>query len=135
MLAALVLAPIVFGVGRFDWLPMLLLCAAVVGVSIVGDLTESLFKRHRGVKDSGIGQLTAVAVVRVNLVDVNENPRLPTLPSFTLDENVAGGTIVGTVVGTDPDSRDAGAPGRPAAPRLRRLARRWLRSRRLPCGP
>ncbi len=53
MLVGMVSAPWVFGFGRFDWLPMLLLCAAVIGVSIIGDLTESLFKRHRGVKDSG----------------------------------------------------------------------------------
>ena len=53
MLVAAVSAPWVFGFGRFDWLPLLLLCALVVGASIIGDLTESLFKRHRGVKDSG----------------------------------------------------------------------------------
>ncbi|MDP3294537.1 MAG: phosphatidate cytidylyltransferase [Nevskia sp.] len=46
-------APWVFGFGRFDWWKLLLLCVAVIGVSIIGDLTESLFKRHRGVKDSG----------------------------------------------------------------------------------
>lgn len=45
----------VIGVYWFDvrTAPFTALCAVVVIASIVGDLTESLFKRHAGLKDSG----------------------------------------------------------------------------------
>lgn len=36
-----------------NWLPFIGLCFAVVMFSVVGDLTESLFKRNAGLKDSG----------------------------------------------------------------------------------
>jgi phosphatidate cytidylyltransferase len=57
VLGGVVFGLVAAGVGSvwfgFDRIPFLLLCGAVVLASIVGDLTESMFKRFAGLKDSG----------------------------------------------------------------------------------
>jgi phosphatidate cytidylyltransferase len=53
VVASLIVAAI--GAVLLDWpaLPVMLLAAGAAAFSVVGDLTESLMKRHTGLKDSG----------------------------------------------------------------------------------
>jgi hypothetical protein len=54
------------------------------------------------VTDNGTGNLWSQATVTVNLLNVNENPVIAN-QSFNVLQNALNGTIVGTVIATDPD--------------------------------
>ena len=55
------------------------------------------------VTDNGIGNLSSQASITININDLNEVPEI-TAQSFNVDENSLIGTIVGTVLATDPDN-------------------------------
>ncbi|PPR24311.1 MAG: Serralysin C, partial [Alphaproteobacteria bacterium MarineAlpha10_Bin2] len=52
------------------------------------------------------GLLSDSAVVNIDLADINEVPRVGD-QGFSIDENTAAGTVVGTVAASDPDAGDA----------------------------
>jgi hypothetical protein len=55
------------------------------------------------VQDNGTGSLSSQATITVSLLDVNEAPVIAN-QAFSIDENSANGTLVGTVVASDPDA-------------------------------
>ncbi|WP_420631211.1 cadherin domain-containing protein [Candidatus Leptofilum sp.] len=59
------------------------------------------------VEITDMGMLTDTAVITINVQNVNEPPTLND-DSFSLPENSANGTAVGTVTASDPDAADAG---------------------------
>lgn len=55
------------------------------------------------VMDNGSPSLSDVATVTVHITDVNESP-VTGLQSLTIPEHLANGTVIGTVVASDPDA-------------------------------
>jgi hypothetical protein len=54
-------------------------------------------------QDNGTGSLSSQATITINITDQNESPIIAN-QSFTVNENAANGTFVGTVVANDPDA-------------------------------
>ncbi|MBL0135864.1 MAG: cadherin repeat domain-containing protein [Chitinophagaceae bacterium] len=55
------------------------------------------------VQDNGTGLLSSQATITINLTNVNESPIIAN-QAFSVSENTANGTSVGTVVASDPDA-------------------------------
>ncbi|MBK7028627.1 MAG: cadherin repeat domain-containing protein [Bacteroidales bacterium] len=55
------------------------------------------------VQDNGTGTLSSQATVTINLTNGNDAPVI-TNQAFSIAENSANGTNVGTVIATDPDA-------------------------------
>jgi hypothetical protein len=80
--------------------------SGVITVSNSGALnfeTTPVFSIIIKVQDNGTGYLTNQATVTINLLNVNEAPLIYD-QVFTITENSANGTSVGTIVASDPDA-------------------------------
>ena len=55
------------------------------------------------VQDNGTGNLSSQAIITVTLININETPVINN-QSFSIAENSVSGTIVGTVIASDPDA-------------------------------
>ena len=67
--------------------------------------TDPVFNLTVQVKDTGA--LTDDAIVTIALNDLNESPIIDDQSLPNVDENAASGTLVGTVVASDPDAGDS----------------------------
>lgn len=67
----------------------------------------SLFSLIVKVQDNGPGNLSSQAIVNISIVNINEAPVIVPNQSFTIAENSANSTIVGTVQANDPDAGQA----------------------------
>ena len=78
------------------------------GTIVVADRTQLAFGINPTlgltveIKDRGTPALVHTASITINLTDINEAPGI-SAQSFSIDENSVAGTLVGTVVASDPD--------------------------------
>lgn len=75
----------------------------VATVGAVDFETNPTFSLTVDVTDNGSPVLNDTATITINLNDLNENPVVND-QTFSVDENSANGTVVGTVVATDQDA-------------------------------
>jgi len=74
----------------------------VANTAAVNYESTTSFQLSVQVQDNGTGSLTASAIVTVNVTNVNEAPQMNG-QTFSINENSANGTQVGTMTATDPD--------------------------------
>lgn len=75
-------------------------------VTVTGTLdyeTQSLYTLIISASDTIAPTISGTATVTVNISDVNDVAPILANKSFSIDENSAGGTVVGTNAATDPD--------------------------------
>jgi len=78
----------------------------VASAAVLDFETNPSFALTVQVTDDGTPVLNDTATVTLTLADVNESPVVDD-QGFALDENSANGTVVGTIVASDPDSGDS----------------------------